>query len=32
MPSIAQRVPAEEDRWKLVHFMRTLAAKPPTAP
>ena len=32
MPSIAQRVPAEEDRWKLVHFMRTLSAKPPTAP
>jgi mono/diheme cytochrome c family protein len=32
MPSIAQRVPAEEDRWKLVHFTRTLAAKPPTAP
>lgn len=32
MPSIAQRVPAEEDRWKLVHFMRTLAVKPPTAP
>jgi mono/diheme cytochrome c family protein len=32
MPSIAQRVPAEEDRWKLVMFMRTLAAKPPTAP
>ena len=32
MPSIAQRVPAEEDRWKLVHFMRTLAAKAPTAP
>ena len=32
MPSIAQRVPAEEDRWKLVHFMRTLAAKGPTAP
>ena len=32
MPSIAQRVPAEEDRWKLVRFMRTLAAKPPTAP
>ena len=32
MPSIAQRVPAEEDRWKLVHFMRTLSAKPPKAP
>jgi mono/diheme cytochrome c family protein len=32
MPSIAQRVPAEEDRWKLVRFMRTLAAKPATAP
>ena len=26
MPGIAQRVPAEEDRWKLVRFMRTLTA------
>ena len=32
MPGIAQRVPAEEDRWKLVRFMRTLSAKAPTAP
>jgi mono/diheme cytochrome c family protein len=32
MPGIAQRVPEEEDRWKLVRFMRTLAAKAPTAP
>ena len=29
MPGIAQRVPAEEDRWKLVRFMRTLQAKNP---
>ena len=29
MPGIAQRVPIEEDRWKLVRFMRTLAAKSP---
>ena len=29
IPSIAQRVPAEEDRWKLVMFMRTLATKNP---
>ena len=29
MPSIAQRVPAEEDRWKLVRFMRTLGTKNP---
>jgi len=29
MPGIAQRVPAEEDRWKLVRFMRTLATKSP---
>ncbi|HEY8149919.1 MAG TPA: cytochrome c [Vicinamibacteria bacterium] len=28
MPGIAQRVPAEEDRWKLVRFMRTLAKNP----
>jgi mono/diheme cytochrome c family protein len=32
MPGIAQRVPAEEDRWKLVRFMRTLETKTPTAP
>jgi mono/diheme cytochrome c family protein len=29
MPGIMQRVPAEEDRWKLVRFMRTLANKSP---
>jgi len=29
MPGIAQRVPVEEDRWKLVRFMRTLQAKNP---
>jgi mono/diheme cytochrome c family protein len=29
MPGIAQRVPAEEDRWKLVRFMRTLATRSP---
>lgn len=29
MPGIAQRVPVEEDRWKLVRFMRTLATKSP---
>ena len=29
MPGIVQRVPAEEDRWKLVMFMRTLATKNP---
>jgi len=29
MPGIVQRVPAEEDRWKLVRFMRTLATKSP---
>jgi len=32
MPGIAKRVPEEEDRWKLVRFMRTLVAKNPTAP
>jgi mono/diheme cytochrome c family protein len=29
MPGIAQRVPVEEDRWKVVRFMRTLATKNP---
>ena len=29
MPGIVQRVPAEEDRWKLVRFMRTLQNKNP---
>jgi mono/diheme cytochrome c family protein len=29
MPGIAKRVPEEEDRWKLVRFMRTLATKNP---
>jgi mono/diheme cytochrome c family protein len=28
MPGIAQRVPSEEDRWKVVRYMRTLAAPP----
>lgn len=32
MPGIAQRVPAEEDRWKLVLFTRTLAAKESVGP
>lgn len=32
MPSIAQRVPAEEDRWKLVLFVRSLAPPPSPAP
>lgn len=30
MPGIARKVPSEEDRWKLVRFVRSLA--PPTAP
>ena len=29
MPGIVQRVPAEEDRWKLVRFVRTLQNKSP---
>ena len=29
MPAIVQRVPAEEDRWKLVLFTRTLVTKSP---
>jgi mono/diheme cytochrome c family protein len=29
MPGIAHRVPSEEDRWKLVRFVRTLAATAP---
>ena len=29
MPGIAKRVPEEEDRWKLVRFVRTLANKNP---
>jgi len=29
MPGLVQRVPAEEDRWKIVMFMRTLATKNP---
>ena len=29
MPGIVQRVPAEEDRWKLVRFVRTLQNKNP---
>lgn len=31
MPGIANRVPAEEDRWKVVMFVRTLG-KPASAP
>jgi mono/diheme cytochrome c family protein len=27
MPAMAEKIPAEEDRWKLVSFVRTLAAK-----
>ena len=27
MPSVAKKVPSEADRWKLVAFVRTLAAK-----
>jgi mono/diheme cytochrome c family protein len=29
MPGIAKRVPVEEDRWKLVRFVRTLKDKSP---
>jgi mono/diheme cytochrome c family protein len=32
MPAIAQRVPLEEDRWKLVLFVRSLAAPASPAP
>lgn len=32
MPAIAQRVPMEEDRWKLVLFVRSLAAPASPAP
>ncbi len=33
MPAIANRVPGEQDRWKLVRFVRTLGAVPsPPAP
>ena len=28
MPAMAEKIPAEEDRWKLVSFVRTLAGKP----
>jgi hypothetical protein len=27
MPAMAEKIPAEEDRWKLVSFVRTLAGK-----
>ena len=27
MPAMAQKIPAEEDRWKVVSFVRTLAGK-----
>jgi mono/diheme cytochrome c family protein len=32
MPGIGHKVRSEEDRWKLVRFVRTLAAPRPTAP
>jgi len=28
MPAMAEKIPAEEDRWKVVSFVRTLAGKP----
>ena len=31
MPAVAPKVPSEDDRWKIVLFVRTLAA-PATAP
>ena len=27
MPAMAEKIPAEEDRWKVVSFVRTLAAR-----
>jgi hypothetical protein len=27
MPAMAEKIPAEEDRWKVVSFVRTLAGK-----
>ena len=32
MPAMAEKVPLEEDRWKLVAFVRSLAAPAPKAP
>jgi len=32
MPGIVQRVPSEEDRWKVVRFVRTLVVPPSPAP
>jgi mono/diheme cytochrome c family protein len=31
MPAMAEKIPLEEDRWKLVAFVRSLAATPPKA-
>jgi mono/diheme cytochrome c family protein len=28
MPAFAEKIPAEKDRWRVVRFVRTLAAKP----
>jgi mono/diheme cytochrome c family protein len=28
MPAFATKIPLEDDRWKLVHFVRTLAPRP----
>jgi mono/diheme cytochrome c family protein len=28
MPSFSSKVPTEDDRWRLVHFVRTLAGQP----
>jgi mono/diheme cytochrome c family protein len=32
MPAMAEKIPFEEDRWKLVAFVRSLAAAAPKAP
>jgi mono/diheme cytochrome c family protein len=32
MPAMAEKIPLEEDRWKLVAFVRSLAAPAPRAP
>jgi mono/diheme cytochrome c family protein len=32
MPAMAEKIPLEEDRWKLVAFVRSLAAPAPKAP
>jgi mono/diheme cytochrome c family protein len=28
MPAFTKKIPLEDDRWRLVHFIRTLAAQP----